>query len=106
MHCGVQEGSPDLGIIITGKRRTGNAVDDIFEILVQIVSRALQCHHFQPVTKRIHARNIIGVIKHQIDRSNVPVFHLPDLHRTGMEQFAGISDIKHIAHLHTIAIGI
>ena len=53
-HCGVQEASPDLGLIITGEGRTGNAVDDIFEALIHIVGSTIQRNHFQSVSETAH----------------------------------------------------
>ena len=98
-HSGVQEASPDLGFIITGKRRTGNAVDDIFEALVYIAGSTFQGDHFQSVAETAHIREIICAVEHAVDGIRMLIFHLPDFHRTGVQQFAGISHIKDIAQL-------
>ena len=95
-HCGVQEASPDLGFIITGQCGTRNAVDDIFQMIIQMRRSGLQSNDFQPIAEIIHCWRGKSVIQRCIHCMNMLIFQFPDFNRTRVQQFAGIRDIKHV----------
>ena len=101
-HRGVQEGFPDLTVIVPGETRTVNAVDDVLHMSVHIFGHSFHSDDFQFVAKIIHRRRIVCAVQGIHYGFGVTFIEFPDLNRSGMQKLTGIRNVKNITQLHAI----